>query len=170
MLTIKPIFFFKSVFIFNWRIIALQYCVGFCHTLTWTNRRDTYISTLVNLPPTSLPIPPSMSSWSTGPSTLYHSANSHWLSVLHVATCMFLYYPLISTPPSFPHYVQKSVLHICVSTATSSRLINAIFLDSIYTHLNTIFVFSFLTSPCIISSRFIYLIRTDSNAFLYMAE
>ena len=102
MLTIKPIFFFKSVFIFNWRIIALQYCVGFCHTLTRTNGRDTYISTLVNLPPTSRPIPPSMLSWSTGPSTLYHTANSHWLSVLHVVMCMFLYYPLISSPTLLP--------------------------------------------------------------------
>ena len=23
---------FKNCFIFNWRIIALQHCVGFCHT------------------------------------------------------------------------------------------------------------------------------------------
>ena len=25
---------FSNIFIFNWRIIALQYCVGFCHTST----------------------------------------------------------------------------------------------------------------------------------------
>ena len=34
-----------------------------------------------------------------------------------------------------------------------------------------IFIFLFLThSLCIIGSRFIHLIRTDSNAFLFMAE
>ena len=26
---------FLVLFIFNWRIVALQYCVGFCHTSTW---------------------------------------------------------------------------------------------------------------------------------------
>ena len=33
-----------------------------------------------------------------------------------------------------------------------------------------IFIFLFLTSLCIIGSRFIYFIRTDSKAFLFMAE
>ena len=32
------------------------------------------------------------------------------------------------------------------------------------------FIFLFLTSLCIIGSRFIHLIRTDSNAFLFMDE
>ena len=27
-------FFFKWIY-FNWRLITLQYCSGFCHTLTW---------------------------------------------------------------------------------------------------------------------------------------
>ena len=42
-LLIKPDFFsicsrFLLIFkIFNWRIIPLQYCVGFCHTLTWNH-------------------------------------------------------------------------------------------------------------------------------------
>ena len=33
-----------------------------------------------------------------------------------------------------------------------------------------VFIFLFLTSLCIIGSRFIQLIRTDSIAFLFMAE
>ena len=31
--------FFSKKFIFNWRIIALQYCVGFCHTTTCISQR-----------------------------------------------------------------------------------------------------------------------------------
>ena len=30
-------------FFFNWKIIALQYCVGLCHTSTWISHRYTYV-------------------------------------------------------------------------------------------------------------------------------
>ena len=48
--------FFKKKFIyfFNWRIIALQNCVGFCQTSTWVGCRDTNVPSLLNLPPTFL--------------------------------------------------------------------------------------------------------------------
>ena len=53
-------FFFKSylfiyllkLFIFNWRITALQYCVGFCHASAWISHRDTYVPSLLTLLPT----------------------------------------------------------------------------------------------------------------------
>ena len=32
----------------NWRIVALQYCVGFCHTSTWISHRYTYVPSLLN--------------------------------------------------------------------------------------------------------------------------
>ena len=41
-------FFFK--FIFNWRVIALQYCAGFCCTM-WISHNYTYISLLPLEPP-----------------------------------------------------------------------------------------------------------------------
>ena len=50
------LFVFNYLFIFSWRIIALQYCVGFCRTSTWVSHRYTYIPSLLNLPPTSHPI------------------------------------------------------------------------------------------------------------------
>ena len=34
----------KNLFIFNWRIIALQYCVGFCQTSIWVNHKYTYVT------------------------------------------------------------------------------------------------------------------------------
>ena len=49
--------FFKNLFIFYWRIIALQNFVVFCQTSTWISRRYTYIPSLLNFPPFSHPIP-----------------------------------------------------------------------------------------------------------------
>ena len=49
---------FKHFFIFNWRTIDLQYCVGFCHTTLWIYHKYTYIPSLLNLPPSPHPIPP----------------------------------------------------------------------------------------------------------------
>ena len=34
--------FFPFIFI-SWRLITLQYCSGFCHTLTWNSHGFTYI-------------------------------------------------------------------------------------------------------------------------------
>ena len=58
--TVTVLFFFWNIhndFIFNWRIIALQYCIGFCHTSTWISHRYTYVPSLLNFPPTSHPFP-----------------------------------------------------------------------------------------------------------------
>ena len=51
---------FFLIFMFNWRIVALQYCVGFCHT-TIIRYKYTYIPFLWSLPPS----PSSHSSWSS---------------------------------------------------------------------------------------------------------
>ena len=42
----------------NWRIIASRCCVGFCYTTTWISCKCTYVSSLLNLPPTPCHIPP----------------------------------------------------------------------------------------------------------------
>ena len=56
------------MFVFNWRIIAFQYCVGFCHASTWISHRYPYVPSLLNLSHTSHPIPSHLSrlSQSTG--------------------------------------------------------------------------------------------------------
>ena len=37
---VEQFFFFSFIFI-SWRLITLQYCSGFCHTLTWISLRFT---------------------------------------------------------------------------------------------------------------------------------
>ena len=36
-------FFFFLIIYFNWRLITLQYCSGFCHTSTWISLRHTFV-------------------------------------------------------------------------------------------------------------------------------
>ena len=50
--THSMLFDFFNLFIFNWGIIALQYCVGFCHTSAWSSHRYTYVPCLLSSPPT----------------------------------------------------------------------------------------------------------------------
>ena len=40
MLVLNSTFFFPFIFI-SWRLITLQYCSGFCHTLTWISHEFT---------------------------------------------------------------------------------------------------------------------------------
>ena len=54
--------FLKKIIYFNWRLITLQYCSGFCHTLTWISHG----CTCVPHPPPS-PSHPSESSQCTSP-------------------------------------------------------------------------------------------------------
>ena len=95
-----------SLFIFNWRIIALQYYVGFCHTSTWITHRSTYVPFFFNLPSTSHPIPPLevvTESWSVFPESyrkfplaiyFIHESESVSHSVLSDAVT-----PMDSSPP-----------------------------------------------------------------------
>ena len=74
---------------FNWKIIALQYCVGFCHISIGISHRYIYVPSLLNRPPTPLGchrVP--------GVSSLHHTGNSHWLSILHMEMYMFPCYSL----------------------------------------------------------------------------
>ena len=108
-------FFICFSFIFiSWRLISLQYCSGFCHTLTWISHGFTCIPH-PDPPPTSL------------------SIRSLWIFPVHQARalvsciqpglviCFTLnnirFNAVLSKHPTlaFSHRVQKSVLYICVS-------------------------------------------------------
>ena len=92
---------FNFLFIyFNWRMIALQYWVGFCRVSAWICRRFAYVPSLVT-PPTSSPSHPSGLTQSPGPSFPSHTANSPWPSMLHTMH-MFPCHSLHPSDPLFP--------------------------------------------------------------------
>ena len=69
---------------------------------------------LFNLFPTSHP---SRLLQSAGLSPLSHTANSHWLSVLHMVVYLLPCYSLCSPHPLLsPTLVYRSVLYVCIST------------------------------------------------------
>ena len=82
-------FFFRLYAIFskkkfNWRLITLQYCGGFCHTFTWISHR----CTCVPYPDPSHPIPNGHPS-APALSSLSHALNLNWQSVSHMIIYMF---------------------------------------------------------------------------------
>ena len=94
---------FYFLFIFNWRIIALQYCSGFCHISTWTSHAYTISpASWTSLPPSSLSNPSRLSQ-SPGLMSLSHIANSHWLAILHIVVYVFPCYSLHCPTLSFHH-------------------------------------------------------------------
>jgi len=102
---------FKIKFIyFNWRIITLQYCDGFCHTSTWISHRDTCPPILI---PPPHPIPLDCPEHRL---CVLHALNLHQSSILHML--MYLFQTILSNHPTLAlsHWVQKSV-DVCVSFA-----------------------------------------------------
>ena len=79
-------FFKKKLFLFYQRMIALQNSVVFCQPSTWNSRRYTYIPSCLNLPPISRPSHLSRLIQSSCLSFLSHTANSRWLSILHMVS------------------------------------------------------------------------------------
>ena len=110
--------FFKFTY-FNWKLITLQYCSGFYHTLTWISHGCTCVPIWASLPPPS-PSHPSGSSQCTSPEHLVSCIKPGLVICftydnIHVSM-LFSQNHLIFT---FSHRVQKTVLYICVSFAVS---------------------------------------------------
>ena len=80
--------FFSFIFI-SWRLITLQYCSGFCHTLTWISHVNVFMSmnTCHMCSPSRSPLPlpsppdPSGSSQCTSLEHFFHASNLGWWSI-----------------------------------------------------------------------------------------
>ena len=126
--------FLKKLFIyFNWRLITLQYCSGFCHTLIRISNGCTcipYSEPASYLAPDPIPQGhPSLPALST----LYHALNLHWQSISHMVIYMFQCYSLkLSHPHLLPQSPKVCSLHLCLFCCLAYRVIVTIFLNSIY--------------------------------------
>ena len=125
--------FLNQFIYFNWRLITLQYCGDFCHTLTWIRHGCPCVphpKHPSHLPPH--PIPLGCSS-TLALSVLFHALNLDWSSVSHMAIYMF---QCCSLKSSHPHLLLQSSkfcsLHLCLFHCLAYRVIITIFLNSIY--------------------------------------
>ena len=117
---------------FNWRLITLQYCSGFCHTLTWVSHGFTCVPHPESLLASSSPSHPSRSSQCTSPEHPV-SCIKPGLVICFTYNYMFQCYSLKSSHPHlFPQSPKDCSLHLCLFCCLSYRLIVTIFLNSIY--------------------------------------
>ena len=116
---------------FYWRIIALQNFVVFCHTSARISHRYTHVPSLPNLSPISPWNPPFSLLQSPCLSSLSHTANSHWLSILHKLPSYSLYtsHPL---PPPLPPCPLVYSLCLFFHCCPENKFISTIFLYYIY--------------------------------------
>ena len=102
----------------------------FCHTLT---SMGVHVLPILNLPPTSLPIP---SLWVIPvhqPRAPSHAWNPGWRSVSHAVIYMFqCHSPVSSCPRSLPQRPKDCSIHLRL--LLSYGVIVTIFLNSIYMH------------------------------------
>ena len=97
--TLKSNYIIFSFIFISWRLITLQYCSGFCHTVTWISHGFTCVPHPdPPLPPPSPP-DPSGSSQCTSPKHLSHASNLGWWSVSPLIVYLFQCYSLRSSHP-----------------------------------------------------------------------
>ena len=103
-------------FTFNWKIVTLQYYDGFCHISTWISHGYTY-APLALKPPSHLILHPIPLDYHRVPAldSQHHTANSPWLSILHMVMYICLH-PTLSSHShlSLPHCSCVCSLHLCL--------------------------------------------------------
>ena len=128
-------YYFLKFIYFKWRLIILQYCSEFCHTLTWIKHGCTCVPH--HEPPSHLPphlIPQGHPS-APALSTLSHASNLDWGSVSHMIIYMFQCYSLKSSHPRpLPQSPKICSWHLCLFCCLAYRVIVTLFLNSIYMH------------------------------------
>ena len=101
---------FLVITFFNWRIIALQCCFGFCST----TMRISYMYTPTPPSGASLPSPrsyASKSSQSTKLGSPCHAAASHQLAILHMVVSSHYFFTIHYPQPKLLCYVNSSQIY-----------------------------------------------------------
>ena len=133
------------IFIYLFIHFPLQYCIAFCHTLTWIHHGCMCIPHPE--PPSQLlphPIPLGHHS-APVPSILYHALNLDWWFISHMIIYMFqCHSPKSSCPHPLPRSPKDCSIHLCLSCCLIYRVIITIFLNSIYISYYNVLVFFFL--------------------------
>ena len=108
----------KSIY-FNWRLITLQYCIGFA-IHQYESAMGVHVFPILNPPPSSLPVP---SLWVVPVHQPLASCILHWTWTGDSCICHTCFNAILPNHPtlSLPHRVQKTVLYICVSFALSYK-------------------------------------------------
>ena len=134
LMVVQHFIFFKYKFIyFNWRLITLQYCIGFAihqHESTTGIHVFPILNLPSHIPPRTIPLGhPS----APAPSILYHALNLDWRFILHMILYMFqCHSPKSSHPHSLPQSPKDCSIHLCLFCCLTYRVIVTIFLNSIY--------------------------------------
>ena len=126
-------YYLKKIIYCNWRLITLQYCIGFA--IHWhESAMGVHVSPILNPPPTSLPIPSLRvvpAHWLWVP--WFHESNLDWSSISHTVIYMFQCYSLKSSHHHLlPQSPKVCFLHLCLFCCLAYTVIVTIFLNSIY--------------------------------------
>ena len=124
------LFLYKFIY-FNWRLITLQYCIGFAiHQHASTTGVHVFPSWTPLLPPS--PYHPSVSSQCTSPE---HPVSCIKTGLSHMVIYMFqCHSPKSSHPRALPQSPKNRSIHLCLFCCLAYRVIVMIFLNSIYMH------------------------------------
>ena len=101
-------------------------------------------------------------------SALLHASILHWSAVLHMVIYMFQFYSLkLSHPCLLPHSPKVCSLHLCLFCIQGRHFCVSKFHIYALIYYIDVSLYDLLYS-IYLGSSFIHLIRTDSNAFLFI--
>ena len=128
------LYFFKFKLIyFNWRLITLQYYIGFA-IQQHESATGVHVFPILNpsshFPPHTIPLGHPRA---PAPSILYPASNLDWRSISYMILYMFqCHSPKSSHPLPLPQSPKDCSIHLCLFCCLAYRFIITIFLNSIY--------------------------------------